>query len=240
MTADPAGPLPPVDSATVFNALADVVYQGSDLAEVYASICVAATLLIPGCDHASLMLRRNEDYVTVGASDAVARRVDELETMVGDGPCLDAIEEEAAQVDADLTVRSQWPALAARVVAETPVRGMMGFRLLVDRRKVGALNLFSDAPCVFDKTSVERAILLVSFATMAIDAATQGEQAATLRRGLTSNREIGKAVGMLMVLNDIPEAEAFDMLRRISQDTNVKIADVANAVVRRRGQPPTQ
>lgn len=235
-TGEPGESPTPVDPATVFTALADIVYQGSDLAEVYAAICVAATLMVPGCDRASLMLRRRDGYATVAATDEVARAIDKLEVAVGDGPCLDAIEEESAQIDADLTVRSQWPELAARLVAETPVRGAMGFRLLVDGHKIGALNLFSDTANAFDTSSAERAVILAAFATMATNAAAQGEEAATLRGGLASNREIGKAIGMLMVLNDISEAEAFDMLRRTSQDMNVKVAVVAAEVIKRRGQ----
>ena len=226
------------EPATVFAALADIVYEGRDIDDVYIAVCVAATLMVPGCDHASLMLRRGDGYVTVAASDEVARQVDKLELAVGDGPCLDAIEEETAQIDADLTMHSRWPELAARVVAETPVRGTMGFRLVVDRHKVGALNLFSDTPGAFDAVAVERAVLLAAFAMMAATAAARGEQASTLRHGLASNREIGKAIGMIMVLNNVSEADAFAILRRASQATNVKIADIAAEVIRRRGMMP--
>lgn len=229
---------PSVDPATVFAALADIVYEGRGLDEVYAAICVAATLMVPGCDHASLMLRRGGSYVSAAASDQLARRIDKLELAVGDGPCLDAIEEEAAQVDPDLTTHSQWPELAARIVAETPVRGAMGFRLVADRRKVGALNLFSDTAGAFDQASAERGIILAAFAAMAVNAAAHGDEAATLRRGLASNREIGMAIGMLMVRNNISEDEAFAMLRRVSQDTNVKIANIAAEVVKRRRRAP--
>jgi AmiR/NasT family two-component response regulator len=55
-----------------------------------------------------------------------------------------------------------------------------------------------------------------------------------LRRGLASSRAIGKAIGMLMVLNDVSDDEAFDILRRTSQDSNVKVADVAVDFLRRR------
>lgn len=228
-----------VDPPTVFTALADIVYRGSTPTEVYVAICVAATLMIPGCDRASMLLRRDDGtYHTVASSDGIARKIDQLELEVGDGPCLDAIEEESAQIDADVTTHSQWPALAARVIAETPVRGMMGIRLLVDQRKVGALNLFSDTPNVFDETSAARAIVLAAFATVATNAAAHGEDANTLRRGLASNREIGKAIGMMMVLNDISDTDAFDMLRRTSQDMNIKLADVAAEFIKRRSQPP--
>ena len=52
---------------------------------------------------------------------------------------------------------------------------------------------------------------------------------------MASNREIGKAVGMLMVLFDISDTEALDRLRRVSQDMNIKLADVAARIVTHRG-----
>jgi transcriptional regulator with GAF, ATPase, and Fis domain len=225
------------DPSTVFAALAEIIYQGADSGEVYAAICVAATLIVSGCDHASLLVRRNGRYVTVGASDRIAQRIDDMERSVGDGPCVDAIEEEAPQIETDLTTPCQWPKLAARLLEETPVRGAMGFRILVDRRKSGALNLFSDKPDVFNTESAGQAIVLASFASVAINAVAQGEDVATLRRGLLSNREIGKAVGMLMLLHGVSEREAFDVLRRYSQDLNIKLADVARTVVEHRGKP---
>jgi len=226
------------EPGTVFSALAEIIYQGSDAGEMYAAICVAATLIVPGCDHASLLIRKNDGYVTAGASDRLAHRVDDLERRAGDGPCIDAIEEEAPQIEPDLTTPSQWPQLAAALLAETPVRGAMGFRILVDKRKGAALNLFSDTPNVFDTEAAGRAAVLAAFASVAINAVSKGEDAASLRRGLISNREIGKAVGMLMTLNDFTEQEAFDLLRRHSQSFNIKLADVARLVIEHRGQLP--
>jgi transcriptional regulator with GAF, ATPase, and Fis domain len=225
------------DPATVFTALAEIIYHGSDSSEVYAAICVAATLVVKGCDHASLLVHRDGRFVTVGASDRIARRIDDLERMAGDGPCVDAIEEETPQIETDLATPNQWPQLAARLLAETPVRGAMGFRILVDRHKTGALNLFSDTPNVFDTEAAGQAIVLASFASVAINAVAQGEDVATMRHGLLSNREIGKAVGMLMLLHGVSEDEAFDMLRRYSQDLNIKLAEVARTVIEHRGKP---
>ncbi|MGB8386634.1 GAF and ANTAR domain-containing protein [Mycobacterium sp.] len=238
-----AGGPPPggekADPATVFAALAEIIYQGSDANEMYAAICIAATLVVRGCDHASLLLRDNDRYVTVGASDRLAHAIDDLERRAGDGPCIDAIEEETPQIDPDLTTPSYWPKLASVLVAQTPVRGAMGFRLLVDKRKGAALNLFSDTPNMFDAESAGRAAVLAAFASVAINAVAKGEDATTLRRGLLTNREIGKAVGMLMALHDMTEEQAFDLLRRHSQGLNIKLADVAREVIQRRGQLPS-
>jgi transcriptional regulator with GAF, ATPase, and Fis domain len=225
------------DPSTVFSALAEIIYQGSDAGQIYAAICIAATLVVSGCDHASLLVRRDGRYVTVGASDDIARRVDDMERAAGEGPCVDAIEEETPQIETDLTTPNEWPKLAARLVAETPVRGAMGFRILVDKRKTGALNLFSDKPNVFDAESAGQAIVLASFASVAINAVASGEDVSTLRRGLLSNREIGKAVGMLMMMHGVDEQEAFNILRRYSQDLNIKLADVARTVIENRGKP---
>ncbi len=235
------GPTPDgekADPGTVFAALAEIIYQGSDATQMYAAICIAATLTVRGCDHASLMVREGDRYVTVGASDRLAHQIDELERRAGDGPCIDAIEEETPQIDTDLTTPSLWPKLAAVLVEETPVRGAMGFRLLVDKRKGAALNLFSDTPNMFDAESAGRAAVLAAFASVAINAVAKGEDAASLRRGLLSNREIGKAVGMLMLLHGMSEDQAFDLLRRHSQALNIKLADVARAVIDNRGALP--
>ncbi|HZQ32919.1 MAG TPA: GAF and ANTAR domain-containing protein [Mycobacterium sp.] len=226
------------DPPTVFLNLAGIIYEQPDPAQVFAAICVAATLLVPGCDHASVLMRRDGAYRTMAATDDIARQIDTLERHTGDGPCVDAIEMETPQIEPNLTAPSHWPRLAARIVAETPVRGAMGFRLLVDGRKVGALNLFSDTADRFDSDCADLAVILASFAGVAAYAAARGEQAELLHRGLLNNREIGKAIGMLMVLHSVSEKEAFEMLRHISQAMNVKLADIAREVIKRGGKLP--
>ncbi len=219
------------DSARLFSSLADIVGQSQTSKEVYAAICVAATVAVPECDHASLMICRDGTFSTVGVSDLIARKVDSLEVALRSGPCIDAIEKQSAQIESDLTSGHRWPELAERVVAETPVRGAMSVQLPIDRSKVGALGLFSDRRNAFNREALQRAVLLASFATVATNAVRHVEEAATLRRGLASNRVIGTAIGMLMVRHDVSADEAFAILRRMSQNTNVKITDVATAVI---------
>lgn len=223
----------------VLRGLADLVYSGDDYTEMYEAICRAALHLVDGCDHASIMLRENDHYTTAGASDDTARTLDRIEVEVGEGPCVDAVEEEAAQLDADLTESSTWPRLRERFLAETSVRGMAGFRLLVDNRKIGALNLFSTRPGALTGDSVDQAAVLAAFASVALMAATHKEQARTLREGLDSNREIGKAIGLMMAFHKVGDDEAFHILRKASQDMNVKISEIAGQIVHHHNQRPT-
>ncbi|EME23095.1 GAF and ANTAR domain-containing protein [Rhodococcus triatomae] len=224
------------DPATVFSVLAEILYEGSDAAEVHAAICVAATLLVPGCDRATVMLRDGDKHLTVAATDTVARRVDDLERRLGQGPCLDSIEEATPQIEPDLRTCSAWPELAEALLDSTPVRGAMGFRLLVDQRKAGALNLFSDTAGAFTPEAANSASVLAAFASVTVTANTRGQDVASLRAGLASNREIGQAVGLLMATQDISADEAFDQLRRTSQQMNLKVAHLARAVIDRHAE----
>jgi hypothetical protein len=221
----------PVDPKAVFAGLAEIVYGRGSYQEIYQSVCVAATLLVPGCDHASIMLRRGRAFITAGSSDDVARMVDQLEREHGEGPCVDAILDDTPQLDTDLRIRPTWPALAESILTRTPVRAVAGFRLRIDEDKVGALNLFSDTAGGLDLRSMDAAIMVCAFASVALLAAHRSEQATSLRQGLESNREIGKAIGLLMAFHKISEEAAFQMLRSASSEMNLKIADVARQVV---------
>jgi hypothetical protein len=225
-------PFPP-ELLTTFRAVAEIVYSGESYDSVYEALCRSAVDFVDGSDHASLMLRRNGRHQTVAASDEVAHGIDEMERELGEGPCLDAIDESEpdTHICSDLTTGSQWPKLAAKILAATDVKGMAGFRMRQDGQKVGALNVFSDTAGALTDHSLEQAIMLTAFASVAMAALDRGEEATTLRRGLESNREIGKAIGLLMAMHQIDDDEAFQMLSKVSQEMNVKLAQVASEVI---------
>jgi GAF domain-containing protein len=225
-------PFPP-ELLTTFSALAEVVYSGESYETVYDALCQSTVEFVDGCDHASLMLRRRGRVETVGASDDLARQIDQLERALGQGPCLDAIDESEPDqhLCPDLTSGSNWPELASLVLEKTPVKGMAGFRIRQDGQKVGALNVFSDTAGALTQHSLDQAIMLTAFASVTLAALERGEEATTLRRGLESNREIGKAIGLLMAMHDIDDDQAFQMLSTVSQEMNIKLAQVASQVI---------
>jgi GAF domain-containing protein len=223
----------PADPATseVFSSLARIVYDSDDFSQVYDAIVTAAPKLVDGCDRASLMLVENGRFHTAAASDEVAEAVDRLERELGEGPCVDAIVDEAVYRDADLTRASAWARLRERVLSDTPVRGIAGFRLITGDQKCGALNVFSDRPNGLTGRSIDQAIVLAAFVSVALMASRERAGAATLRNGLESNREIGKAVGLMMAFHKVNDVEAFAILRKASQEMNLKLVEVARQVV---------
>ena len=95
--------------------------------------------------------------------------IDGYERELGEGPCIDAIADASVFHDADLTDGSPWPRLTERVLAQTPVRGMAGFRLRVGDEVTGALNLFSDTADGAEPSSpCDQGIVLASFVTVAL------------------------------------------------------------------------
>jgi transcriptional regulator with GAF, ATPase, and Fis domain len=216
----------------VFRRLSALIYAGADAGSIHQALVAASVRLVEGCDRASILLRTRDRFVTAASTDAVSRRIDQIELEVGEGPCVDAILDEAYQHDADLTTAvTPWPRFTERIVTETPVRSAIGYRLLLDGDKVGALNLFSDTPGGLTERSADTGAVIASFASVAIMAIRAREEAATLRQGLQSNREIGKAVGLLMAAHHVSGEAAFELLRTTSQDLNLKLAYVAAQVV---------
>ena len=224
----------PVDPTIndVFRQMSALIYAGADSGSIHQALVDAAPRLVEGCTRASLLVRTRDRFVTAASTDDVARRIDQIELEVGEGPCVDAIVAEAYQHDADLTDgTSPWPRFCERIVAETPVRSAIGYRLLLDGDKIGALNLFADVPGGLTEKSADTGAVIASFASVALMAIRAREEAATLRQGLSSNREIGKAVGLLMAAHHINGQEAFELLRNTSQELNMKLAQVASQVI---------
>jgi len=68
---------------------------------------------------------------------------------------------------------------------------------------------------------------------------SEREEIEQLRRALGSSREIGVAIGIVMVTYNIDHDSAVAWLKRQSNETNVKLRDLCADVVRDASQPGT-
>jgi AmiR/NasT family two-component response regulator len=108
---------------------------------------------------------------------------------------------------------------------------MLSHRIFVDGDTMGALNLYSLHVEAFDDAKQLMGDVFATHAAVAMRAARAEERARHLDVALHSNRRIGTAMGILMALHHWSEEEAFDALRRYSQDHNERLASVAEHVV---------
>jgi predicted transcriptional regulator len=64
------------------------------------------------------------------------------------------------------------------------------------------------------------------------------EHAEQLGEALVSSRVIGAAMGIIMAKLDVDQVKAFAVLKRVSQDSNRKLREVASEVVETRSLAP--
>jgi GAF domain-containing protein len=197
-----------------------------------ARIVAAAVHTVPGCDHAGISLvYRHGRIESTAASDDVAAAVDTIQYEVGQGPCLEAIRDHESYLICDLMAEERWPLFSRRAAEETGIRSMLSFRLFVGDDTLGALNLYSRDVDAFDQDACAVGAILAAHAAVAMSTARDREQAEHLKRAVESNREIGMAMGVVMASGLQTPEQAFAALRRASQRLNIKLRDIASAVV---------
>lgn len=221
-----------VELAQTFAGIARQVQAQDDPASTWQGIVDLASFVLPVFEHAAVSLvARDGSIDTPAATGDIPRRVDAIQYETGEGPCLSAIRDRDMFVTGDLGCESRWPRFSQRAVQETGVRSMLAFRLFVEEEILGALNLYSERTDAFDERAQALGGVLAAHAAVAMSAATDQEHGVQLEIALATSREIGMAVGILMSQSRLDRAGAFRALSQASQRMNVKLHDLAGAIV---------
>ncbi|KOV72333.1 antitermination regulator [Streptomyces sp. AS58] len=198
-------------------------------------ITASAIELVDGCDAAGILVLHGQQVESLAPTHQMVIDSDRLQERLGQGPCFDAARlstgERVFRI-ADLTGEQQrWPAYAPQA-RELGVGSMMGFLLYTDDEDLGALNLYSRQPGAFTEVSELAGWLLASHAAVAFSAARTHAQ---MEQAVATRHMIGEAMGILMGSHHLTDDQAFDVLRRYSQQTNTKLRDVAQQVCEKGG-----
>lgn len=193
-------------------------------------ITASATELVEGCDAAGILMLHGRKAETVAPTSKLVTDSDQLQERLAEGPCFDAARRSQGERVfriADFTQEQPyWPAYAPQARA-LGVGSMMGFLLFTEDEDLGALNLYSRDPGAFTQASELAGWLLASHAAVAFSSARTQAQ---LEQAVATRHLIGEAMGILMGSRRLTEDEAFDVLRRYSQDNNIKLREVARRV----------
>jgi GAF domain-containing protein len=184
--------------------------------------------LVPAASWAGICLIQGKRVTVEASSHDLVFELEQLQSDVGEGPCMSAIRQQRTVGVADLAKPGQlWPRFAATAV-ERGVRSMMSLRLFLRRETLGALNLYAAQPDAFGADAQILADLLAQHAAVALAGATHEHH---LNVALVNRDMLGKAKGILMQRDGLTALQAFQLLVRASQDTNMKIADVARWLI---------
>jgi transcriptional regulator with GAF, ATPase, and Fis domain len=216
----------------------EVVRSMSDTdsaAESMEAALVGALDIVPHAERAAIsMVRRGEKVETIAATDDLVRRGDQLQYELGDGPCLQSIwQMETVQSD-DLTLEERWPVWSRRAADELGIRSMLCLQLFVTQDTLGCLNIYSEHVNAFDEHDRVTALALAAHIAVALSSAhdIQDLESVTINRVL-----IAQAQGMLMQRYEMDSTGAFTVLKRVSQQQDRRLHEVARELVDRAVRP---
>jgi GAF domain-containing protein len=196
--------------------------------QVLETVTSAALELIPGVKTAGvLLIEKGGKFETHAGTSDLVHQLDLLQETFGEGPCLEAAVDQLIVRSDDFDGESRWPRYS-RAVVDLGIRSGLSFKLYTNDQNAGALNLFSDTPNVFDSQSESIGSVLAAHAAVAILASRRGEQ---LESAVASRDLIGQAKGIIMERYKVDAVQAFEMLRQLSQNSNIRLVDIAQSVV---------
>jgi hypothetical protein len=201
-------------------------------ADPFEAITAVAREQLPTAAGASITTLRHHHFVTVAATDERIRQADSIQYELGSGPCLDAIVSRTMYRPRDLRTDDRWPTYGRRVADELGLDSMLSYRMVLPADDtVAGLNLYAEQRDAFTDRDALVGLLLATHGAQVATAMFYGHQVQHLKRALKTNRRIGVAMGVLMATHKVTDEQAFDLLRIASQNSNRKLAEVADDVV---------
>jgi hypothetical protein len=219
------------DLARLLGDLAIEMQTQLDTESVLRTIAVGATAIVPGVRWAGISLLQGRKVEARVPSDPIVMKLDDLQSELGEGPCITTIREQQTVHVEDMAQPNDWPQFAEAALA-LGVHCSLTFRLFVREGTIGALNLYGGEAGVLAGDSLLYGEILAQHASVAMAGSQAADQ---FKRALASRDIIGQAKGVIMQEFRIGDAQAFALLTRLSQESNMKLMDIAAELVRDAG-----
>lgn len=221
----------------VADELQDLVLESEDVEEFLRELSRYAAEALSRTGRRVLcgitVVRRKKPAATA-ASDPEALAMDEIQNEAGDGPCLAAMRELRTIYVRDLAHDKQWPVFS-QAAASRGYQSIMGVPVELGDQAKAALNLYADAPSAFNSEDITQAENFAQQAAKALRLALRigrlHDARDSLAAAMASRTIIDMAVGAIMAQNRCSPEKAFAILKDASNTRNVKLREVAKAVI---------
>jgi len=207
-------------------------WEGAWSAAWLCAVCPQIT----GVSGAGIMLMSGDvPRGSVGTSDEVSGLIEELQYTLGEGPCVDAYQQDRVVAEPDLAdpVTRRWVAFTPPVL-----RALFGFPLRIGTVRLGALNLYRDRPGPLSGQQHADALALASMAARwvleAQAAASSGAVPSQLETDADFRFVVHNAAGMISVQQAISVTDALIRLRAYAFSHDRLLSEVAQDVVDRK------
>jgi hypothetical protein len=202
-----------------------------------AALCRAAARWL-GVDGASVMAVSGPAREPLAASDAVSAQLEELQFMLGEGPCAEEFRFGAPLLIPDLlSVEGRWPGFVPAAV-EAGALAVFAFPLQAGAIRMGVLSLYRARAGSLEPAELADVLVFTDIALQLLLDAAAGISGSPDYRpldGLSDVRaEVYQATGMLSVQLGVSIEDAFVRLRAHAFASGAMLGDVAGEVVSRR------
>jgi hypothetical protein len=200
------------------------------------AVCAEVT----GMNGAGLMLMSGDvPRGSVCTTNDVSALIEQLQYALGEGPCIDAYQQDRPVLEPDLAhpLTPRWLAFTGPAL-EAGVRSIFGFPLQVGAVRLGALNLYREQRGPLTDDQHADALVMADVAAQAILVlqanAPAGKLAAELAAGADLHYVVHQASGMVAAQLDVSVGHALIRLRAYAFGNDRPLTDVAQDVVARR------
>ena len=194
---------------------------------------------VTGVSGAGIMLASDDgSRGSVCTTDKVSALVEELQFELGEGPCIDACQQDRPVLEPDLAapVTPRWLAFTGPAV-DAGVGAIFGFPLHIGAVRLGALNLYCERPGSLTDEQHLDALVMADVAALAVlmmqANAPAGQLAVELEAGSNFQNVVHQASGMVAAQLSVSVGQALVRLRAYAFGNERPLAAVAEAVVGR-------
>ena len=186
-------------------------------------------------DDAGITLLRTRGRLgTVAATNSLVEHADALQYELHEGPHRDSSWHGETLVVNCLAGDGRWPRWAAKMAALGVSSALAAELTTVENERIGSINVYWTRHRTLTADDVAFVNIFARHAALALSSAMNE---ANLNVAMDTRKLIGQAQGILMERFRLDEAKAFEVLRRYSQDHNLKLRRVAEYLVSTRELP---
>lgn len=181
-----------------------------------------------------IVVLRPKKPAACASSHRSAQLLCQLEATLGDGPGATAMRAGKTVLVSDLRREDRWPEYV-HAVHEQGFRSVLSIPALLEGDSQGVITFHCSQPLVFGSHGIGAAEAFVRQASKGLTLALRMLKLEETRDGMSAAMQtrtvIDLATGAIMAQNRCSQAAAFKLLRDASSTRNMKLRDVAAAVV---------
>jgi GAF domain-containing protein len=224
-----------IGRASVIKGLIDAEpIRAGGLSGLLERVCFAVVPVLSASGAGISMMTADGTRGVCIASDPVSQHVDDLQFVLGEGPCMEAFEHRRPVLVTDVAdTATRWP-LYAPAAEQGGVRAVFAFPLQIGGARLGVLDVFRRDAGPLTADQLTDALLFTDVTVSAV--LDRQESAGTgrsddLDAAIRHRAELFQAQGMIMVQLGVPLAEAMVRLRSHAYAQNRRLDELARDVV---------